>query len=161
VGAIVGLFNRLGADSEAESAVDDYGLARARLVHTPLFCGLAAVGGVVITALLPVVLNVAAVTPRAATASPTAVSAPARQATGNPTLTTGAAATAAATADSGQEAPSLVAIFDLQRHPFGLVIAAIFGLTPRLLIRRLQEQTDRYKADLRSTKAPATAPATA
>jgi hypothetical protein len=52
VGAIVGLFNRLYLDASAETAVEDYGLAAARLLHTPLLCGLAALGGALLVPLL-------------------------------------------------------------------------------------------------------------
>ena len=38
-------------------------------------------------------------------------------------------------------------------NPVGLVIAAVFGLTPGLLIDRLQGQANQFKADLRSTNA--------
>ncbi|MEA2512284.1 MAG: hypothetical protein QOJ59_1771, partial [Thermomicrobiales bacterium] len=47
--------------------------------------------------------------------------------------------------------PPLSAIFDLGLNGFGLVIAAVFGLTPSLLVNRLQGQADKYKADLQST----------
>lgn len=40
VGAVVGLFNRLYLDASAQTAVEDYGLSVARLLHTPLFSGL-------------------------------------------------------------------------------------------------------------------------
>ena len=52
IGAIVGLFNRLYLDASAETAVEDYGLAAARLLHTPLLCGLAALGGALMVPLL-------------------------------------------------------------------------------------------------------------
>lgn len=39
-------------------------------------------------------------------------------------------------------------IFSLQSYPFGLVLAAIFGLTPGLLLGRLREQTDEFKKAL-------------
>lgn len=46
VGALVGLFARLGAEAKSGPAVDDYGLFEARLLATPLLSGLAALGGV-------------------------------------------------------------------------------------------------------------------
>lgn len=52
IGATVGLFNRLYLDASAETAVEDYGLSAARLLHTPLLCGLAALGGALIVPLL-------------------------------------------------------------------------------------------------------------
>lgn len=47
--------------------------------------------------------------------------------------------------------PDLETVFDLDKNPFGLVLAAVFGLTPDLLINRLQGEADKYKADLEST----------
>jgi len=44
----------------------------------------------------------------------------------------------------------LIAIFD--SRPILLVVAAIFGLAPDLIIRRLQQQVDKYKDDLQSTQ---------
>jgi hypothetical protein len=52
IGATVGLFNRLYLDASTETAIEDYGLAAARLLHTPLLCGLAALGGALIVPLL-------------------------------------------------------------------------------------------------------------
>lgn len=49
VGALVGLFGRLYNESQTSKSVDDYRLALARLVATPLYSGLAAVGGVLVT----------------------------------------------------------------------------------------------------------------
>jgi hypothetical protein len=52
--------------------------------------------------------------------------------------------------------------FDLQRNPYGLVAAAIFGLAPSLLLAGLQQRADQYKSDLahsdtsRSSPPPAT-----
>jgi|SRR5215217_871932 len=44
----------------------------------------------------------------------------------------------------------LSAIFGSQ--PFLLIVAAVFGLTPDLLVRRLTQQADKYKEDLQSTQ---------
>jgi len=52
IGATVGLFNRLYLDASTETAVEDYGLSAARLLHTPLLCGLAAVFGLTPSALI-------------------------------------------------------------------------------------------------------------
>jgi len=52
VGAVVGLFNRLGQQVSAGTMVEDYSLAGIRLVLTPTLSGLAAVGGVVLTGML-------------------------------------------------------------------------------------------------------------
>jgi len=107
VGAMVGLFRQLRSASAADHVLqDDFGLSAARLIHTPLFSGLAALGGVVLVHML----------------------------------------------ESGARL-SLGDIFNLQKNEIGLVTAAIFGLTPALLITGLQKQVDRYKADLRSSEA--------
>ena len=51
VGATIGLLNQLRSVSQNDTAVEDYGLSSARLVTMPLFCGLAAIGGVVLMAM--------------------------------------------------------------------------------------------------------------
>jgi hypothetical protein len=52
VGATVGLFARSRAEATADTATDDFGLSTTRLIHTPLFSGLGAVGGVLIVSVL-------------------------------------------------------------------------------------------------------------
>jgi len=54
VGALVGLFSLLYIQAGAGSAVDDYGLSRARLFVAPQLSGIAAVMGVVVTAMVAV-----------------------------------------------------------------------------------------------------------
>jgi hypothetical protein len=71
VGATVGLFNRLYLDASTETAVEDYGLAAARLLHTPVLCGLAALGGALIVPLLSVQINPTIDTNAATIAAPT------------------------------------------------------------------------------------------
>jgi len=57
VGAILGLFKQLGQASSVDTVKEgDYGLSTARLLHTPLFSGLAAVGGVVLLAVVGAVV---------------------------------------------------------------------------------------------------------
>jgi hypothetical protein len=46
-------------------------------------------------------------------------------------------------------------IFSLADYPFGIVVAAIFGLTPGLLLERLRAETDEYKEEL-AKSAPGT-----
>ena len=53
VGAVVGLFNRLRIEGGRPTAVSDFGLFQARLLHTPIVSGLAAVAGVFIVAVSP------------------------------------------------------------------------------------------------------------
>jgi hypothetical protein len=52
---------------------------------------------------------------------------------------------------TSDELPTLAEIFSLQKYPFGLVISAIFGLTPGLLLDRLSQQTEDYKSELAQT----------
>ena len=123
VGAIVGLFDQLRVSAKARSAEEDYGLSQARLFYTPVLSGLAAVGGVLITAMLVATMS-------------------------GPTLLYPEPATA-----PNPEVPPVSVIFDLDTHRFGLLIAAMFGLTPSLLVERLQGQANRFKDDLESTSA--------
>lgn len=53
VGAVVGLFNRLRIEGGRPTAVGDFGLFQARLLHTPIVSGLAAVAGVFIVSVSP------------------------------------------------------------------------------------------------------------
>lgn len=50
VGALAGLIGRLSIESQADTAIDDYRLARVRLLVTPLLSGLAAAIGVLVVA---------------------------------------------------------------------------------------------------------------
>jgi hypothetical protein len=171
VGACVGLFRQLAAAGAADThSEEDYGLATARLIHTPLFSGLAGVGGVVLT------LIALAVTPRPATAPSTPIgtateaqavastSTTSTETASTPTTTTPSATTAGATttttgsedSTTSNEVPSLKQIFSLD-NPTAVVIAAIFGLTPGLLMSRLHSNAEKFKVDLRSTEAAETA----
>jgi hypothetical protein len=116
VGAVVGLFNQMHMDASSETATEDYGLTTVRLLHTPLFSGLAALGGVL---LIPLLMSL-----------------------GNGT--TGAPLSASV---------NLEQVFSLKTTPFNFVLAAVFGLTPTVLISRLQEEAEKYKSDLRSSAA--------
>jgi hypothetical protein len=44
-------------------------------------------------------------------------------------------------------------IFSLQNYPLGIVVAAVFGLTPGLLLERLRTQTNEYKEELMKSAA--------
>ena len=101
VGALVGLFGRLYNESQSSKSIDDYRLTLVRTIATPMFSGLAAVGGVLLT----------------------------------------------------QKVTSSVDTFDPKNIASGLVVAAVFGLTPNLLIGVLQKQVEQYKIDLKSTDA--------
>jgi len=119
IGATVGLFRQLQLASTATTTQEDYGLESMRLIQTPLFSGLAAVGGVVLLSIVP------ALTP---------------------------AASSSAKPTSTNAIPPLENIFDLATNEKGLVIAAIFGLTPTLLVARLREQSEGLKSGLKSSE---------
>jgi len=136
MGALVGLFAQLRSWSSGEGSggdEDDFGLAQARLLYAPLLSGLAGVGGVLVATMLYASINGSIILG-------------AGNGTGN--QTTGNATSGSVEAI---ETPHLEQIFDLREDRFGLVLAAIFGLTPELLINRLQGQADKYKVDLQST----------
>jgi hypothetical protein len=125
VGSIVGLFNRLYKESASDSSVEDYGLTMARLGLTPILAGMAALGGVLIVAMLPAVMsNGVALASNSAGVVRAATSLP---------------------------LPSLIDIYSLTNNPFGVIFAAIFGLSPALLLSSLQEATDKYRSSLKST----------
>jgi hypothetical protein len=44
-------------------------------------------------------------------------------------------------------------VFDPEKNRIGLLIAAVFGLTPDLIIGKLRQQTDALKQDLSSSEA--------
>jgi hypothetical protein len=92
---------------------EDYGLSHVRLIQIPLFSGLAAVGGVVLTRLL-IELNL--------------------------------------DSESAQM-PSFEEILSFRQNPLGLIAAAVFGLTPTLLVSSLQRRAEQWKEDLQ-TSAP-------
>jgi hypothetical protein len=229
VGATVGLCNRLRSESQAESAIPDYGLSAARLITLPLFSGLGAIGGLLFVAYLPFATPVLAPHLSSAQTSTTqnstgknpAVKAPA-PATGTseeaptkaPAPAAGTLEKAAPNKDAAEVAkqpagppekaadketaetagtpkkkadqvskktagigekdgsketaqrgdgntttrrdekapPKIKDIFNLKKNLIGLFVAAVFGLTPGLLFDRLQQQADRYKADLKSSQ---------
>jgi hypothetical protein len=63
VGATVGLMDRLRREAKTSSAVDDFGLFEARLLHTPLLSGLAAVGGVLLVNVAPALATALSASP--------------------------------------------------------------------------------------------------
>jgi hypothetical protein len=113
VGALIGLFAQLRSDAELEGVVEDYGLNAARLRQTAVVSGLAAVAGVVLTAI------------------------------------------AIDTTGTAQRTTSLAQIFNIGNSPGQLLIAAVFGLSPQLLIDRLTERAAQYGKDLNDTEAAA------
>lgn len=156
VGATVGLLNQLRGVSQSDTAVEDYGLSTARLITMPLFCGLAAIGGVVLTA-MPQMANLSS-----SITSPLAITTPSPLATFTSATKVSvknqpAPMTATTTPPSSMR--PLDDIFDLRRNFIGLLVAAVFGLTPGLLFERLQQQSDKYKTDLKSSEATQVKPA--
>jgi hypothetical protein len=55
--------------------------------------------------------------------------------------------------EGGDAAGALRSIFDVTAHPIGLVAAAVFGLTPELIIGRLRSIGEQLKLDIQSTEA--------
>ncbi|MGI8549304.1 MAG: IPT/TIG domain-containing protein [Dehalococcoidia bacterium] len=160
VGAAIGLFKLIYDETQSETAVDDYGLSWARLVNTPLFSGLGAVGGVLLFAMGIAVSPKA--TPATLAPSPAPSASAALSVTPAVVLTTVtingvSQSTPTPTPGTGSpnqtQVPRLDRVFDLTSNPFYIIIAAIFGLTPKLLIDRLLKQTDQYKTDLQSSQA--------
>lgn len=49
--------------------------------------------------------------------------------------------------------PALHDMFNVEINKFGLLVAAVFGLVPGLLVSSLQSEADRYKADLQNSSA--------
>jgi uncharacterized membrane protein YjfL (UPF0719 family) len=114
VGALVGLVKQLQSAATGGSAAEsDYGLGVVRLISTPLFSGLAAIGGVVLFKLA--------------------------QGQGSVKATSF----------------SMKTTFDLRSNPYGLVAAAVFGLTPALLFAGLRQRVEQYRTDLSKSSSPA------
>ncbi len=124
VGALVGLYNRLSQQATAGTTVEDYSLAWVRLILTPMLSGLAAIGGVVLTGMLTLSGLTGLVQPGGSGSTANTV-----------TL------------------PVLQDIFDLNHFRIGFLLAVVFGGTPLLFGSRLQQLTDQYKNDLKSTEA--------
>lgn len=130
VGAVIGLFARLQSETSSSSTVDDYGLADARLMVTPLISGLAAIAGVVLTAKL--------LLPGSDVLAPPVVDSSGKTATLSGEVRT---------------PPELADIFNLDLNGGAVIVAAIFGLTPGLLLERLKSQGEKYKSDLQNSTA--------
>jgi hypothetical protein len=127
VGAVVGLFSRLSQDAENWTVLQDHSLSGVRLLYLPMFSGLAAIGGVFLTALVSIA-----------------------------TLQTIGTDMKTPTADDMNALQQVLNIFNIEKYPYGVVIAALFGLSPNRLIGRLKQQSDEYRADLKSTEASGT-----
>ena len=112
-----------------------------------MLSGLAAVGGVLIVALLGEAINFG---PVAGTGLEIA------SATG--TLASGETGPILTDADvvlQARQAVPLSDVFDLQKFGLGLLVAAVFGLTPDLLVDRLQHKANEYRSRLAASTAAA------
>lgn len=167
VGALVGLIDQLYRESRTQSAIEDFGLFDARLTLTPVLSGLSAVGGVLLGAMLLGTIGTSAIIPgevpsearsAASSAPPTAPPAGSTARDGGPptladVTTPGVAAGAAVDPRRSDGRRGLADIFSLNSYAFGLAVAAIFGLTPRLFIDRLRTESNAYVRDLQATTA--------
>lgn len=134
IGATVGVFARLLIQSEVGSDVEDYGLYMARVAQTVVASGVAALIGVVITVYGVAAIDNSDVIP-ASTPPPAAAG----------------SATVEDTTDSANDV-RLESVFDFETYPIAIVLAAIFGLSPTLLLKRLEDATTRLKLDIKSTE---------
>jgi hypothetical protein len=144
---------------------EDCGLGRARVIYTPVLSGLAGVGGVLITALLfstingdlirypSCVFDVPTPTATASAGETAAIDEPAASPGAEESREDAGGASASPTTTPGREpcgresnvdSPRLTDIFDIGKNEFGIVVAAIFGLAPGLIVVRLQGQVKRY-----------------
>jgi hypothetical protein len=166
IGATVGLFSRLYADLTTQNIGDDYAISYVRLFQAFLLSGHAAIAGVYIAIALPFLLNnpvlQLAPTPTvtAVTAAGPAASVPLLTVTPiatpevNPTaVVTGTTAVAGSEgARTVMAIPALIDIYNVERYPFSIILAMIFGLTPGLLVSRLSQGIEGYKQDLRTSE---------
>jgi hypothetical protein len=155
VGAIVGLFSTLYSESQAEKAVDDYGLTMVRVIMTPLLSGLAAVGGVLLVAMLSLTLLRP---PTSMSGSSAVTSTPPPPATAIATRTPPATSAASPSPKPGTSSesvpvPRLEEIYALSNAQ-SILLAAIFGLAPNLLISLLQQQSNNFQSQLKTSTAP-------
>jgi hypothetical protein len=173
VGGLVGLFNRLQISADTEQDVEDFGFSALRLLNTPIFSGLASIIGVALVSTLPVAATRLTSTPGAPAAPPAITAAAALPAPPAPATAGGEATSVAAIPPLGgsvtptptgtvgggapqalPEYPRLVDVFNLEQNRLALVLAAVFGLAPTVVIDRLRQQAKQYTDDLRSTQAP-------
>jgi hypothetical protein len=142
-GAAAGLLKRTLTGTDA--VVDDFGLSTARLILVPIASGLAAIGGVLF---LPLLLNVAtAIAPPPPTPSPTTTQAtPASQAVAAPPPVLQPAVPATQV--------FMGTAFTLENlTTLNILLAAVVGVTPDLILNVLLQQAARYKDDLKTSGA--------
>jgi hypothetical protein len=205
IGALAGLFLRLIIEAGISKAVDDYGLAVARIITTPLLCGLAGIGGVLVTVIfynsllgtpaLPVntpasgvtaTVTTTTVTPNASgqieqpqgafflshtlavtpTSTPSGISTPTSTVTSTPGPTSTSSPTPMPSPSpsptstiirpcteankNDQNCLTLSDVFFLD--PRFLLAAAVFGLTPNLLVQTLQGRATQYVSNIQSSQ---------
>jgi hypothetical protein len=116
---------------------------------------LAAIGGVLLMAVLP--FSSAAVGPTLPPApqaqGPELGKAAAPEQGKTTASEQGQAGPGAGDRPASEQIPPLKYIFNLDNNIMGLVVAAVFGLTPGLLFEQIQKQAEKYKTDLRSSEA--------
>ncbi|MEZ4552311.1 MAG: hypothetical protein R3B59_00210 [Dehalococcoidia bacterium] len=153
VGSAVGVFARLLIQSEVGSDVEDYGLYMARVAQTVVASGVAALLGVVVTVYGIAAINNSDLVPAgtAASSPPAATASPAATAPVPTPIPTAVAPTPEALDGSANDV-RLESVFDFETYPVAIVLAAIFGLSPTLLLKRLEDATTRLKLDIKSTE---------
>ena len=151
VGATVGLFSRLNREwNDNKTMVDSYGLTQARVLVSPLLSGLAAVGGVLLVSILGLTLlnfsGSGGASSGGTGAAPPPVAVSTVTASG---ITVQVSITQQTT--SPQDFPTLGKIFNLEKNlTVALVVAAVFGFLPNLLINVLQQQANNWQSQIQS-----------
>jgi hypothetical protein len=154
-GALVGVFNWAFQESNTSRSVEDYGLFRAELFVSMGLSGIAAVGGVLVTVMLAGTLEASVVQPRS-DVTPAPVTGTVTLATTLPTSTATPTPPATPTAITApQEKPGLLLgdAFTLARYPYAVLLAIIFGFSPRLLVDRLTKASSELTRDFKSIQA--------
>ena len=134
----MGVITRAEGRAEGNASIEDFGLDRTRAGLAVLVSAVVAVVSVGLIAFLATASITTLIQPPFAEATP----AP----TGGATPAPGASASVANPVDFATP-------YDLARYPGGLLIAAVFGLSPRLLLSSLSAQAERLKTQLQSTEA--------
>lgn len=166
LGAVVGLFSQLYNEWNSKDVIkDDYGLTAARVLVTPLVSGLAALVGVFLVAML----SITVITPQTSAASSSSIATPVPittvvststpltkgTATVTPTQTavTSQSQPASSATTASSSLPNLANIYNFNQYPQNLLLAAIFGFLPSLVIGLLKKETDKVASDIQSSSA--------
>jgi hypothetical protein len=153
IGATVGLLNQLRKESDEKNKdIPDYGLSAARLYATPFYCGLTAVGGVIL--FVTMTLSADALSTRSdlsVESHTTKKELVAGNGAGSDSKSRDVSKQQSGN-DESRRLRSLTEIFDLDSNLQGLLVAAVFGLTPGLFLSKLQEQSEKYKSELKSSE---------